>query len=208
MTGRWSPTQFGAQSRRPAREQRVRLARIDAKILDERDTDRIDDAVVTFAKTTIYEGQQSVRDAGLPLGESADRQPQQVAHEEVEEKFFVVSEVLNHQVVGLWNCNLQLIEEVVASDHAAQHASALGDTLAHRLDRPDRGKTGRISARYLRQIRLAAAHAICGMSGPSRGRLAPDLDGAGQRGHWPNDGSIKAARTMAPVMARTSARTV
>jgi hypothetical protein len=65
---RLSPTQFCPQSRRPAREQRVRLTRIGAEVLDERDTDRIDllmSDLLRLTVSTFSEGQTGVADRVL-----------------------------------------------------------------------------------------------------------------------------------------------
>ena len=139
MSGRLSPTQFGSQSGRPTLQERIRLAGVGTEAFHERDADRVDHVLVTITKRPIHERKQPIGDVGLPVGECADCESQEVAHEQVEQQFVVVAEVLNHDVMGLRYDDLELIHEVRACDHAAHHGSTLVATHAHRLEADPRG---------------------------------------------------------------------
>ena len=73
---------------------------------------------------THSKSRQPICDLWLPLVEGPNRYSQEVTHEQVQKEFAVVSKVLRHQVVSLWDRGLQFLNKDITRDHVLQHAGS------------------------------------------------------------------------------------
>jgi len=116
-------TQLLTQSGWPSAEQRVRLPRIGAEVLNEGNADSVGHVVVAFTQTTIDEGQQPISHVALTLVEGAHRQPQLSLISRCRRSSPPLSARCSSVTRLPPDLGLQLVNEPGASDHRTQHAA-------------------------------------------------------------------------------------